>query len=195
MSRIDRAIARGEHHQERGLRAFQAEHHRVRIGRLDVLDVRVPVLAGVDAELGRRVRRLAEHVEGELDVLRRERLAVVPLDVLPEKKDEVLVVVLPRPPLGEVAHDGVHALRRLPRIEEDEVVEARQGREARRVRGRLVDGEALRQVLAEHHVEGAADLRSLRRRQRDRGHDQGDGEGRSQREGGETETLHCVPLP
>ena len=56
-------------------------------------------------------------------------------------------------------------------------------------------GEALRQILAKHHAERAAALRSLCRRQRSHGHDQGHGEGGMQHEGGETETLHCVPLP
>mgnify|MGYP003296241739 CR=1 FL=1 len=48
------------------------------------------------------VARFAQHVEGELHVLRRERLAVVPLHVLAEEEDEVAVVVLPRPALGEL---------------------------------------------------------------------------------------------
>src|SRR2546422_3133435 len=50
----------------------------------------------VDPELGGGVRRLTEHVEGELDVLRGERLAVVPLHALAEEEHEIPEVVLPR---------------------------------------------------------------------------------------------------
>jgi hypothetical protein len=139
-----------------GCGRFHLEHHGVGIGRLHVLDVRVPVLAGIEAELGLGLRRLAQHVEGERDVLGGERLAVVPLHVLAEEEHEVPVVVLPRPPLGEIPDDGVHALRRLRGIEEDEVVEARQRRKAGRGRGGLVHGEALGRILALHDVEDAA---------------------------------------
>ena len=95
-----------------------------------------------------------------LTSLRGERLAVVPLHVLPEEEDEVPVVVLPRPLLGELGDDGVGALHRLERVEEDEVGVARGDRPHAGDGGRLVDGEA-RRVLDQHGVEDAAALGRL----------------------------------
>ena len=192
---VDGRVARGQHHEQRGLRPLQAEHDGVRVRRLHVLHVGVPVLARVDPELGRRIRGFAQHVERELDVLRGEGLAVMPLHVLAEEEDEVLVVVLPRPLLGQVADDGLQALGRLGLVEEDEVVEARERWEARRVRGCLVDGEALGQVLAQHDVEGAARLRGLRGGGADTGDGDARGQGESQRGGQQVETPHCVSSP
>jgi len=128
---IDRGIAGCKHQQQRRLRPLQPEDHRVRIGSLDCLDVGVPVLARVDAELRLGLGSLAHHVEGELDVLRGEGLAVVPLDVLAEKEHKVSIAVLPRPLLRELAHEGLGALNALELVEEDEVAEARHRREAR----------------------------------------------------------------
>ena len=158
---IDGRVARGEHQEERRLRALEMKDHGVGIRRLDGLDIGVPVLARIDPELGRRVGRFPDHVEGELDVLRREGLAVVPLDVLPEKEHEVPVVVLPRPLLRELAHDGLQAFRPLELVEDDQVVEARHGGKAGGDSGRLVHGEALGQLLAKHDVEVTARLRRL----------------------------------
>ena len=131
-----------------------------------VLDVGVPVLARVDAQLAGRVGRLAQHVERELHVLGRERLAVVPLHALAQEEDQVAVVVLPRPLLGELADHGVHALLLLERIEDHEVAEARHRRPRRRHGRGLVDGEPLRRVLALGDGEHAARLRRLRDRRR-----------------------------
>src|SRR5206468_8167489 len=111
--------------------------------------------------LGGGVRRLAEYVEGELDVLGGEGLAVVPLDVFPEKEHQVSIVVLPRPFLCELAHERLETLGPLELVEDDEVVEAGHRWKAHRYRRRLVDGEALRQVLAKHDVDVAARLRCL----------------------------------
>src|SRR5262249_32416980 len=139
----------------------------------------VPVFARVDTQLGGRVRRLAEHVEGVLDVLRGERLAVVPFDALAQEEHEIAVVVLPRPLLGQLTDDGVHALRLLQRIEEHEVAQTRhhgpRGRDGRR----LVDREALRQIFALRDVQRAAGLRRLtdgRCAERDDEHEADDGE-------------------
>ncbi len=87
----------------------------------------VPQLARVDLEPGLGLRRPAHHVEGVLHVLRGERLAVVPLHVVPQEEDEVAVVVLPRPLLGQLGDDRVHALLLLGGIVVHEVVEAGAG--------------------------------------------------------------------
>src|SRR4029453_8598409 len=119
-----------------------------------------PVLPGAEAELGRGLGRLARHVEGVLHVARGEGLAVVPLHVLPQEEDEIAVVVLPGPSLGELGYDGVGALERLERVEEDEVRVARRHGPDIGDGGRLV-GEEPRRVLDEHGLEYAAFLGGL----------------------------------
>jgi len=152
-------VPSGEHHQERGLGAFQAEDDRVRIRCLDRFDVRVPVLVRIHPELGPRVGRLTHHVERVLDVLRCEGPAIVPQDVLVEEEDERAVAVLPGPSLRELADDRVGALDLLRRVEEHEVVEARHGRPDRGDGGGLVDREPHRELFPLHDVENAAVLR------------------------------------
>jgi hypothetical protein len=158
---IHRRVPGREHEEQRRLRPLEMEDDGVRIRRLDVVDVGVPVLARVEAQLALGVLGLADHVERVLDVLRAERLAVVPLDALAEEEHEVAIVVLPRPLLGQLTDDRVQALDPLHRVVHDEIVEARRGREHARDGGRLVDREALRQVLALHGVEDAAGFRCL----------------------------------
>ena len=163
----DRRVTAREHEQQRRLRALEPEHHGVRVGGLDRLDVVVPLLAGIDPEFRRRVGRLAHHVEGELDVARGERLAVVPRDAAPQEEDEVAIAVLPRPLLREIGKDGVEALERLHRVERDEAVEAGLGGPDRRQRGRLVDEESLSQVFPRQHLQhSAGSARSRRGRRR-----------------------------
>src|SRR6266508_4159858 len=100
----DGRVAGGEHRQQRRLRALEPEDDGNGVGRLDGLDVGVPLFPGVQAKLRRRILRLAHEVEGELHVLGREGLPVVPARVLPEEEHEVPVVVLPRPTLGQLGY-------------------------------------------------------------------------------------------
>ena len=153
-------IPRREHQDQRGLGPLEPEDHRVGVGRLDGLDVGVPVFPRAQAELGRRVLGLAHHVEGVLDVGRGEGLAVVPLHVLAEEEDEVAVAVLPRPALGQLGDDGLHALDRLERIEGHEIRVAGRHRPHSGDGGRLMDRES-RRILHQHRVEDAAPLRRL----------------------------------
>ena len=132
--------------------------HGVRVGRLDGLDIAVPVLARVAAELPRGLGRFPHHVKGELDVLRGEGLSVVPGDAVPQEDHEVAVAVLPRPLLRELGYRRLESLQRLHGIEGDEVVEAGLGGPDGRERHRLVDGESLGQVLAREHFQDAARL-------------------------------------
>jgi hypothetical protein len=132
----------------------------VRLGRLDSLHVRVPLLSRVQPQLGRGVGRLADDVERVFDVPGRERLAVVPLHVLPQEEDEIAIVVLPRPLLGQLGDDRLGGVNRLERIEDHEVREARRHRPHAGDGSRLVDGEAGR-VLDQHGVEDAAALGRL----------------------------------
>ena len=159
---IDRRLAGGEHEEHGGLGALEAEDDGVGLRGLHRFHVGVPVLARVDPELGGGLRDLANHVEGELDILRRERLAVVPAHVLAEKEHEVPVVLLPRPLLGQLSHHGVRALHALELIEHHEIVEAGQGQPHRGDGCRLVYGEADGELLPLHEVDHAARLGCLR---------------------------------
>src|SRR4029077_19022572 len=77
------------------------------------------------AQLGRGLRRLANQIERVLDVLGAERLPVVPSHVASQEEDQFAVILLPLPSLGELADDGVRAMRGLQRIEQHEVAESR----------------------------------------------------------------------
>src|SRR6266851_915029 len=148
VGRVHGGVAGGEHEEEGGLGPPAPEHDGMRLRRLDGLDVGVPVLAGAQAKLGRRRRRLADHVESVLDVARGEGLAVMPAHVLFEEEDEVAKVVLPRPPFGQLGDDRLHALERLEGMEDHDVRVARRHGPHVRDGGRLVDQQT-RRVLGE----------------------------------------------
>src|SRR5262245_4779866 len=77
MARVDRRILGGKQCKQRRLRAPQVKGHLIVTVDLDLGDVLVPVLARI---LAQRILRLAhQQIEGALDVVGRERLAVVPL--------------------------------------------------------------------------------------------------------------------
>ena len=170
VGRIHGGVAGGEHEEEGGLGPLEPEHDGMRLRRLDGLDIGIPVLAGAQAKLGGRLRRLPDHVEGVLDVARGEGLAVMPAHVLLEEEDEVAKVVLPRPPLGQLGDDRVHALERLQGMEEHDVRVARRHGPHVRDGGRLVNQQA-RRVLREKRVEDAAALGRLPGSGKAHGHD------------------------
>jgi hypothetical protein len=138
----DRRLAAGEEREEARLGPLEAEDHGMRIGRLDGLDVGVPVLPGIDPELLSAVRRLPHEIEGELDIPRGERLPVMPLHVLAEEEHQVPVVVLPRPLLGQLRQESLRRLQALGGIEDHQVAEAGARGPDHRDGGRLVDVEA-----------------------------------------------------
>src|SRR5947207_2754901 len=74
-----------------------------------------------------RIRRLPQHVEGRLHVLRGEGHPIVPFDAGAQEEDERPVVVLPRPPFRQLSDDAVDAVGWLRRVEEDQVAETRHG--------------------------------------------------------------------
>src|SRR5581483_538327 len=152
-------VAGGQHREQRRLRTLEPEDDGVRIDRLDAVDVGVPLLARIDAQADGRVPRLADDVERELHVLRRERLAVVPADVLAQEENEVAIVVLPGPLLGELTDDRVRPLDRLGLIVDDQVAVARHRGPGDGVGRRLVDQEALREILATSESQYPARLR------------------------------------
>ena len=182
---VDGRIPRREHHQERRLRAPEPEGDGIGIGHVDGLDRRIPILPGINPEPGRGLRRLPNHVEGVLHIFRSQRLAVVPADVTPKGEGEGSVIARPCPSLGEIAHDGVGSLHGFERLEGNEVVEAGKAWPDRRVGRGLVDGEALRQVFAQHEPKDPAAPRSRRRTsgRRTHGVDRGDGQRKRQERG------------
>ena len=90
----------GEGIEQRAVGPLQLEDDGQRIGRLDAVDVGDQALAHRHHAL----RRIAQAIVGRLDVLGRERRAVVELDVGAELEGVGLGVVGNRPALGQVAH-------------------------------------------------------------------------------------------
>jgi len=64
-----------------------------------------------------------EPVPGALNVLRGERLAIVPFDTLPKLECEAGAVLVPRPALGKLGNNRIDATDRLHRVKHDEPIE------------------------------------------------------------------------
>ena len=157
---VDRRVAGGEQRQQRRLRPLQVERCFEIAVDGDVVDLIVPGLSRVLAEL---LLRLAhQHVEGAFDVGRRERLAVMPFDALPQLEGQLLVVAAPGPALREIGDDRIHAVLRHVLLEHDEIVENRHEGNVDRIGRALVDRGAARAV-AVIHPEDAALFRLSRR--------------------------------
>jgi len=103
MAGVDRGIPRGERCQKGRLRLLQMKGDLVIAVRRDLFQVPVPGFAGIDAQLFTRLA--ADQVPSALNVLGRERLAVVPLDAL--LRGPLLV---PRPASREIGHDRSEAV-------------------------------------------------------------------------------------
>ena len=80
MAGIDRGEPGGEQRDKRRLRPPQVERYLVIAAGADLLQILVLDLARIDAKL--LVRLAGEQVPGALHILRREGLAIVPLDAL-----------------------------------------------------------------------------------------------------------------
>ena len=145
---IDRRIAGGEQREQRGLRPLQLEGGlEVAIGR-HVVDLIVPGLARVLAEL---LLRLAhQHLEGAFDVGRGERLAVMPFDALAQLEGQRLLVVAPGPALGKLGADIVHAVLGDVLVVDDEIVEDRHEGDVERIARAFMDRCAAGAVAVVH---------------------------------------------
>src|SRR6202022_1233828 len=95
------------------------------------------------------------HVEGAFDVVRRERLAVVPFDALPQLEIERLAVAAPGPALGEIRDDRIHAVLRHVLLVDDEIVEDGHEGNVGRIGRLLVDRGAARGVTMIHSQDTA----------------------------------------
>src|ERR1700719_4529931 len=92
---IDRREPVREKHQECRLRPLQMEGDLVIPVRFDLFEVAIPGFERIEAEL---VARLFEQeVPGALDVLGRERLAVMPFDALAQRQGQRGPFLVPRP--------------------------------------------------------------------------------------------------
>ena len=152
---IDRREAGGEQRQDRGLRPLEMDRDLVVAVGGDALDVAVPRLARVAAQL--LLALAGQQVEGADDVLGREGLAVVPLHAALQLEGEILVVGAPAPRLGEVGDDGLRAVLRLALVVEHQVVEQRHEGDDRGV-GRLLVDRGAGRIVAMIHFQHAAAL-------------------------------------
>src|SRR5262249_42923415 len=80
-----------------------------------------PYAARVFAEI--IVGLAVEPMPGALNILRGERLAVVPFDTLPKLECEAGAALIPRPALGKLGNDRIDATDRLHRVKHDEPIE------------------------------------------------------------------------
>ena len=135
MARIDGPHAGGQQRDQRRLRLRQVERRLMLAVDRDLLEVRVPDAARVLAEIILPNQALP----GALHVFGRERLAVVPFHPLAQLEGEPGAARIPRPALGQVRDDAVHAVERLRLIEQHEVVEHRHEGRHRRNRQLLMD--------------------------------------------------------
>jgi hypothetical protein len=88
---------------------------------LVVTSFRVPVELLLPVLAGQRMPRA-------LHVLGRERLAVMPLDALPQFEGQFGVACVPGPALPQLGHDALEAVEWLGLIEQHEIVEHRHER-------------------------------------------------------------------
>ena len=160
MAGIDRRVARGQQRDESRLAALQMERRLMVAVRGDFLEVLVPGLARVLAQLGLAV---AEHeVPGAFDIRRGERLAVMPLDALAQLEGEFRAVIVPAPALRQVRNDSVEAILRHVLLVHDEVVVNAHVRRNRRVGRLLVDRAARRRAAMVEFQDAAVLLRERR---------------------------------
>jgi hypothetical protein len=103
-----------------------------------------------------RVKPFAsQRIPRALDVLGRERLAVVPLHTLVQLEGELGFALVPLPALGQIGHDGVEAVEGLLLVEKHQVVEHGHER-LHRGNGRLFMDGAARRVVAMVDAQRAA---------------------------------------
>src|SRR6266446_8677554 len=100
MAGIDRRISRSEQGDQGQLRLLQMKSRLVISVGGDPIEVPIPRLARVDAEL--RSRLAEQHVPSALDILCGKQLPVVPANALAQAKGQLCTVLVPRPAGGEI---------------------------------------------------------------------------------------------
>ena len=120
----------GEQHGQARLRLAQFERGLVVAIDRDVLELRVPDLARVAAEIV-NVALADQHPPGALHVPGSEWLAVVPLHALPQFESQFGIGRIPGPAFSQIRDDRLEALVDLGGIENHQVVEHRRKRRHR----------------------------------------------------------------
>ena len=160
MTGINRRKPVGEKHQKRRLRPLQMEGDLVIAVRRHLIEVAIPEFAGIDAEF---VARLVEQeVPGALDILGRERLAVMPFDTLAQREGERGPFLVPRPAGREIGNDRFEAALLHVLIEHDQIVE-HSHRHPLANRVHPIEHRHARRVVPDVHFENAAGFLSERR--------------------------------
>src|SRR5215469_4342261 len=133
---VDWRVSRGEQRDDRRLWPFQTEgRSKIAIGG-DLVEVLVPGLAGIRAQL---LLRLAEQqVPGAFDVIGGKGLAVVPFDALAQPECQFGAVLVPRPIGGQIRDDRLQAVLRHVLLIQDKIVEDAHHRDLGRI-GRLFE--------------------------------------------------------
>src|SRR4051812_24717349 len=85
------------------------------------IQVPVPRPARVETQL--LVRTSEQHVPRAFNILRRERLAIVPFDTVAYPKRQLRPALVPRPFAGQIRHDGLNVVLWHMLVVHDEVVE------------------------------------------------------------------------
>src|SRR4051794_3503048 len=107
MAWVNRRKSGSEQCDKRRLRPLKLERHFLFAVDDHIIEVAVPGLPRVEAEL---VLRLAlQQLKRALDVLGRERFAVMPFDALAQFKRQVFAVLAPRPAFAKVGNDRLQA--------------------------------------------------------------------------------------
>src|SRR3954451_6611751 len=121
MAWVNRRKSGSEQCDKRRLRPLKLERHFLFAVDDHIIEVAVPGLPRVEAEL---VLRLAlQQLKRALDVLGRERFAVMPFDALAQFKRQVFAVLAPRPAFAKVGNDRLQASLRHVLLIHDKIVE------------------------------------------------------------------------
>ena len=160
MAGIDGVVAGGKEGEEGGLRALEMERHLMVAVDRHLLQVVPPNLARVLAEAVRVL--VLELVQRAGHVLGRERLAVVPLDVVAQLEAELGLVVVPCPAGCKLRQDSVRSVEPLVLVVEHQVVVDAHERRHRRD-GCLLVNRGAGWVVPDVHAQRAALLLGERR--------------------------------
>ena len=155
MAGIDRRPAGGEQRKQCRLRPLQVEGDLViTIGRHPV-EVEIPSLARIDAELF--AADAHQQIPGAFDVGGGKGLAVVPFDALAQREGQLLAVLAPGPARRQIGDDRVRAVLRHMLIEHDEVVEHAHHRPQCRT-GRFLEQRHARRIVEKRDLQDAPGL-------------------------------------
>src|SRR6516164_7281409 len=118
---VDRRKSVSEQHRQCRLRPLEMKGDLIIAVGGDPIEVAIRGFPGIDPKL--LARRIHQQIPGALDVLRRERLAVVPFDAMPQRQGQLGSFLVPRPARRQIGHDRLEAVLLDMLVEHNEVVE------------------------------------------------------------------------